>query len=295
VITDTHGTWLAGRDGPAAMIMPADPKVGDVYRPENIPGLVFEEVTVKAVGRTLPGPLGPVKGGLVIEELHLLDNTREMKTFAPGYGEFLTGGGGDIEALTLALPTDALSGPTPAELMRLERSAMQVVEVVQAKRWPVARRELARMTGAWSRIRAGEVPDRIEARMNAELASLERALRRRNAATAGGSAIEVARLSLDLQLRHRPVAEVDLARFGLWAAQLSLDAAAGDTAGITGDLFTLDYIRDRIHRSLSRAELARLNTELEELSGAVADTERAAVRESAAKLVAMVAELERRR
>ena len=33
----------------AAMIMPADPKVGDVYRPENIPGFVFEEVTVKAV------------------------------------------------------------------------------------------------------------------------------------------------------------------------------------------------------------------------------------------------------
>jgi hypothetical protein len=82
-IADTHGTWLAGRDGPAAMIMPADPKVGDVYRPENIPGLVFEEVTVKAVDRTLKGPLGPVEGGLVIEELHLLDGSKEGKTFAP--------------------------------------------------------------------------------------------------------------------------------------------------------------------------------------------------------------------
>ena len=71
VIADTHGTWLAGKDGPAAMIMPADPQVGDVYRPENIPGFVFEEVTVKAVGRTLDGPLGPVEGGLVIEELHM--------------------------------------------------------------------------------------------------------------------------------------------------------------------------------------------------------------------------------
>jgi hypothetical protein len=48
-IVDTHGTWLAGTDGPAAMIMPSEPMVGDVYRPENIPGLVFEEVTVKAV------------------------------------------------------------------------------------------------------------------------------------------------------------------------------------------------------------------------------------------------------
>ena len=37
VIVDTHGTWIAGTDGPAAMIMPADPQVDDVYRPENIP------------------------------------------------------------------------------------------------------------------------------------------------------------------------------------------------------------------------------------------------------------------
>ncbi|MDQ3227080.1 MAG: hypothetical protein M3Q50_10680, partial [Chloroflexota bacterium] len=44
-VADTNGTWLAGQDGPAAMIMPADPRAGDVYRPENIPGAVYEEVT----------------------------------------------------------------------------------------------------------------------------------------------------------------------------------------------------------------------------------------------------------
>lgn len=65
------------------MIMPAEPKVGDVYRPENIPGFVFEEVTVKAVDRTLAGPLGPVEGGLVVEELHM-DDTKEVKTSRPG-------------------------------------------------------------------------------------------------------------------------------------------------------------------------------------------------------------------
>src|SRR6266498_2902874 len=35
VVATTEGTWLAGRDGPPAMIMPAKPKVGDVYRTEN--------------------------------------------------------------------------------------------------------------------------------------------------------------------------------------------------------------------------------------------------------------------
>jgi hypothetical protein len=44
VVADTSGTWLAGKEGPAAMIMPANPRVGDVHRPENIAGLVWEEV-----------------------------------------------------------------------------------------------------------------------------------------------------------------------------------------------------------------------------------------------------------
>src|SRR5215218_1285962 len=47
-IVTKEGTWIVGKDGPAAMIMPADPKVGDVYRTENIPGIAFEEVTVKS-------------------------------------------------------------------------------------------------------------------------------------------------------------------------------------------------------------------------------------------------------
>ena len=34
-IADTAGTWFAGIDGPAAMIMPADPKVGDVPAREH--------------------------------------------------------------------------------------------------------------------------------------------------------------------------------------------------------------------------------------------------------------------
>ena len=113
-IADTHGTWIAGEDGPAAMIMPSDPKVGDVYRPENIPGFVFEEVTVsprtrRSTARWVPSTEGSSS------RLHM-DGTTEDKTFAPGYGEFYTAGGGDVEALALAVPTDAASGPTPAEL-----------------------------------------------------------------------------------------------------------------------------------------------------------------------------------
>ena len=35
----TEGTWLAGKHGPAQMIMPADPRLGQAFRAENIPGV----------------------------------------------------------------------------------------------------------------------------------------------------------------------------------------------------------------------------------------------------------------
>jgi hypothetical protein len=82
-VATTEGTWLAGREGPGAMIMPARPRLGDTYRTENVPGIVFEEVRVKETGKTVDGPRGQVKGAMVGEELHL-DRTTEDKVFAPG-------------------------------------------------------------------------------------------------------------------------------------------------------------------------------------------------------------------
>ena len=123
-LADRDGTWLAGKDGPVAMIMPASPQVGDVYRPENIPDLVFEEVTVEETGRTVYGPRGPVSGAITVSELHLLEGNIEGKIFAPGYGEFLTGAADDLEALALAVPTDAQPAPMPAELEHARRQRL---------------------------------------------------------------------------------------------------------------------------------------------------------------------------
>jgi hypothetical protein len=111
VVADTSGTWLAGKEGPAAMIMPAHPAPGMVFRPENIPGLVFEEVTVKSAGRTL-----------VTRELHD-DGSREKKVFAPGYGEFRSADETDLEAMALAVPIDAGPGPAPPRLVAPLRRA----------------------------------------------------------------------------------------------------------------------------------------------------------------------------
>jgi hypothetical protein len=282
-IADTHGTWIAGKDGPAAMIMPSDPKVGDVYRPENIPGFVFEEVTVKSTDKTIDGPLGPIVGGLVVEELHM-DGTTEDKTFAPGYGEFYTAGGGDVEALALAVPTDAASGPTPAELQTLSSGAPAVFDAARSGNWDAASTTVEKMSAAWETYRAGEVPKLIEPRMSDALGSLAEAVDARDATQAQQAAVDASQWSLDLQLRYRPPADIDRARFDLWAARLTLDAAAGDAAAVNGDLFTLDYIRDRILHTLDGAEATRVNSALEELQTAVDEEDLAAASDAAERL-----------
>jgi hypothetical protein len=282
-IADTHGTWIAGKDGPAAMIMPSDPKVGDVYRPENIPGFVFEEVTVKSTDKTLDGPLGTIHGGLVVDELHT-DGTTEDKTFAPGYGEFYTAGGGDVEALALAVPTDAASGPTPAELQTLSSGALDVFDAARSGNWDAASATVEKMSAAWETYRAGEVPKLIEPRMSDALGSLAEAVDARDAAQAQQAAIDASQWSLDLQLRYRPQTEIDRARFDLWAARLTVDAAAGDAAAVNGDLFTLDYIRDRILHTLDSADATRVNSALEELQTAVDEEDLAAASDAAKRL-----------
>ncbi len=62
-----------------------------------------------------------------------MDGTREAKVFAPGYGEFSTGNpGGDLEAVSLAVPTDGRQGPAPAEFSALSAAAATVFEATTA-------------------------------------------------------------------------------------------------------------------------------------------------------------------
>ena len=291
VIVDTHGTWIAGTDGPAAMIMPAHPQVGDVYRPENIPGFVFEEVTVQSVDETVDGPFGPIEGALLVEELHM-DGATEEKYFAPAYGEFYTSGGGDTEALALAVPTDAVDEPMPGALTTIEARALDVLAAAEAEDWEAASGSVEELMAGWDELGTGEIPELVEPVMTDALSTLADAVSAEDATEAAQGAIEVARLGLDLQLRHRPVAEVDLARFGLWAAQMRLDADDGDSAAVSGDLFALDYVRDRIQHTLAAADSTSINVLLEEITGLVSDGDLPALADAAAELRDLVTELE---
>lgn len=284
VIVNTHGTWLAGKDGPAAMIMPADPQVGDVYRPENIPGLVFEEVTVRAIDQALEGPFGPIQGGLEVEELHM-DGGTEAKTFAPAYGEFFTSDGVDTEALAMAVPTNAASGAQPDGLDAISTGALEVLAAVQASDWVAAGGAAEDLAASWASYPAGEVPSRLGPLMDQTLGELNAAVDTRDAASSAQAAINTAQISLDLALRYRPVTEVDASRFDLWLAQLQFDASVDDAGAVNGDLLTLDYVRERFIHTLDANATAELNLGMEELQAAVTDGDLASAAQIAEGLV----------
>ena len=266
-VADTEGTWFAGRDGPAAMIMPANPRVGDVWRPENICEIVFEEVTAKETGLTVQSAHGPVSGALKVQELHM-EGALEDKTFAPGYGEWTSGGGNDLEALVLAIPADALPGLPPRDLETLTAGAIEIFDLAPGEDWEAMSERVGDMAAAWERFKAGGVPAMVDTVMEGALDTLVGAVEAQEVEGSRQAALRVALPTLDLKLRHRTAAETDLDLLDLWARQLVLDAAAGDQTGIIGDAEILTWIRDRVARDVSPAELRQLDARLEEIVAA---------------------------
>lgn len=282
----TEGTWLAGREGPPAMIMPAHPAIGGVFRPENVPGIVFEEVTVHAVGQTVAGPHGPVAGAIETEELHL-DGSTERKRFAPGYGEFSTGSGANVEALAVAMPADQLPGPLPAALVRLDAGATGVVGSVEAGDWEGAAATARRMRAAWGALRAG-APPLVSARLAAALDRMSAAVRTRRERVALASALDLQESALDLELRHRPAGAVDRDRLELWCQRLRVDARARARRAVRSDALTLGWIRDRIASGLTAEERQSLDVRLVRVEVAAGDGRMAVAADHAARVVALL-------
>ena len=263
----TEGTWRAGRDGPPAMIMPAVPRVGDVYRPEDVPGVVFEEVTVTDVGRTVRGPTGPVPGAIVVDELHV-DGTHEAKLFAPGYGEFRTAGGGDLEAMAMAVPADVRSAPEPARLQRMATGLEALVESARLRDWRGGSAILHRLRSAWRTERMDSPPWRVAARLDRDLGRLGRTLTRHRPARLAQAAVDVWQSVLDLQLRYRPQGQVDLARLHLWTQQLRVFAAAGHLGDVVGAVAVMEWMRERVTGVMTATQLQDLDRRLYDIRAA---------------------------
>jgi hypothetical protein len=276
-VADHDGTWLAGKDGPPGMIMPADPQVGDVYRSENVPGLVFEQDTVRSTTAAVDGPRGPVQGAAMVEEL-LMDGTVEQKAFAPGYGEFQARAKDELATVALALPIDGARGSPPGALTTLADGARAVAGAAAAGDWPAASARVGAMAATWKQAGRSGVPELLGKEMAGALDALAAAVRGHDPAAVRRAAPAAEQASLDLQLRHRPPAEVDLDRLDLWARRVLTDTAARDRGGVAGDVATLQVLWDRTAHVADPAAAARVEAALKPLATAAArqDTRAAA-------------------
>jgi hypothetical protein len=277
-VADTNGTWVAGDTTPAAMIMPAQPRVGSVYRPENAPGIAFEEVRIDKVDQQIDGPSGKISGAIEVNELHM-DGTREAKVFAPGYGEFSTGSqGGDLEAASLASPTDRRQGAAPAEFAALSK-AVDGVYTADPNHLKEAASALA---SAWVAVRAKGIPAQTDTQMQADIGALNAAIGEQNAAAAQSAALRIAQNELDLRLLYEPIIDVDMARLRLWARQLPIDVAAGDSALMLANVAALDRVWERTRHGADPA--APVDAALQDLRKAADADDLAAVDRSVGAL-----------
>jgi hypothetical protein len=291
-IITTEGTWQAGIDGPIAMIMPSDPQVGDAHRAENIPGNSFEEVHISQLDQTFDGPSGPVSGVLVATEIHQ-DAAPSDKLFAPGYGEFRSTDGPDVEAMALASPTDSLTGGVPAELTTISNGADRIFasHLGTPTQWKRAKTVAQNMRDAWVTFSAGDVPPRLVKPTRVALEGLVAQIASRDRSGTHSASIDAAYASNDLQLRYRPVTDIDTMRFELWVRRALTDATAGSRGGVRSDVVTLEWIRDRIAHTLDPVTRTQMDALVGELGAAVVDDDLGAAADAARALRVVLADL----
>lgn len=287
-VVETHeGTWLAGKDGPPGMIMPADPRVGDVYRPENIPGLVFEEVVVKSIDETMDGPQGPISGCLLIEE-HPMDGAIEDKTFAPGYGEFhaVVESENEIVTVSVGVPTDALTGGVPAQLETISAAADGLLAPLAD--WPATSAAIASISQAWAGYRSTAVPLTAE-QVDQALQDLQAGAAAQDEVATHLAAVDLAFAETDLRLRYEAPAALDLDRMDILAQRVALDAADSDSGPVAGDLAAAQAVWTRVQHTVS--DTSSVDAALQAMADAVDGKDQAAAATAAGQLRSALAQL----
>jgi hypothetical protein len=97
-VVDNEGSWLVGgptlpsdppttaNDNNPTVFMPANPEVGDVFKPEDLIPVVDETAQVVRVGVKVKVPAGAYEDAITIEETSALEPGTTTKWYAPGVG-----------------------------------------------------------------------------------------------------------------------------------------------------------------------------------------------------------------
>ena len=111
------------------------------------------------------------------------------------------------------LPADLSNVPMPPGLTTMADQTPAVIELVRHREWGAASTAAQRVDSAWTSVAS----DRRH-RVNRALHQLEAAIARRDVRSATLAAIKLQQDTLDLEVRYRPIVEVDTERFRVSAS-----------------------------------------------------------------------------
>jgi hypothetical protein len=248
-IISTEGTWFACVDGPAAMIMAANPKVGQVWRTENVFPVVFEEITVTHTGLTLPRRPGtdsrrhPGPGAAHGQRARAQDLRAGVRRALVGGSarELRSDRAGGAGRCTPRSYTHRAHHPADRIAERVPRLAERRLDRRPGNRRPDEQR-LAELQGL-------NPPPLLQPYMTQALDDLTQAVAGQHADQSRQAALDVMRNAIDFALQYRPRVELDFLRLELWSRQMEIDAQAHDRPGVKSDLVILKWIHHRLRNA----------------------------------------------
>jgi hypothetical protein len=239
-IVSHEGSWLAGKDGaPAALIMPAHPEVGQVFNPENLPGVVYETDEIVSLSEKTTTPAGPTDKGMLVKET-LMDGSIEYKVYVADFGIVEDRAEDEHDNLVLFSPTDATPGNVPAPLSTIEAQAEDIGDLLPGGDWKKISADVTSIVEAWQtyRVQAAtdHVPQPFQETFAAALDRLQKTSAAKKAAGTLQAANDLSAAVVDLFLVYQPTIPTDLGWLDVLERQVVLDVAASDFAAAADSL-----------------------------------------------------------
>lgn len=249
-LVNHEGSWLAGKDGaPAALIMPAQPEVGQIFNPENLPGVVYETDEILSLTEKTTTPAGPIDNGLLVKET-LMDGSIEYKVYAANFGIVEERAEDEQVNLVLLNRTDAKPGNVPEPLDTLEAQAEDIIDFVPGGKWERVTADVATLTGAWQAYQTqaanDKVPQPFQEALRAALDRLQKTSAAKDAAGTMQAANDLSAAVVDMFTVYQPSRPTDLGRLDVLERQVVLDTASDNLTAAADSLAKTNAVWARL-------------------------------------------------
>jgi hypothetical protein len=213
--------------------MPAHPQVGQVFNPENLPGVVYETDQILSMTEQADTPAGPTDRAMLVKET-LMDNSVEHKVYAADVGIVEERADDEQINLVLTIRADAKPGIVPEPLTAIEAQAEDIIDSVPGGDWRKVTADVAAIETAWQAYRPqaknDQIPQPFQEALIAALDGLKKASAAKDAPGTLQAANDLSAAIVDLFAVYHPALPTDLGWLDVLERQIVLGEPDDDTA-----------------------------------------------------------------